>query len=156
MSLLKKNGKRILFARTYRRSGNVNLKDRLRLPRRRGKIGCKRNLHNNILLPNGDVLLCSNDYSMKHVLGNIASLSYEELYEGSEFKRIQEAQQDSRKDIICRYCEEFCFNVDRFSSIQNILYRVDQLFYELKNIRSLHDLWFLIRRIIKIINKDLL
>ncbi len=155
MALLKENGKDFLFLRTCHRSGNVKLKGKLHQPRRRGKIGCKREMRNNLLLPNGDILLCAHDYGIKHVLGNISSLSYEELFEGSEFKRAQEAQQDSRKEVICRYCEEFCYNVDLFSGIMNIRYRIDQLFYDLRAIRNLHDLWVIIQRVIKLSIKNL-
>ncbi len=155
MALLKKYGKGFLFLRTYHRSGNVKFKGKLHQPRRRGKIGCKRDLRNNLLLPNGDILLCAHDYGIKHVLGNIASLRYEELFEGNEIKRVQQAQQDSSKDVICRYCEEWCYNVDLFSGILNIRYRIDQLFYDLKAVRNLHDLWVIFKRIIKLSIKNL-
>jgi radical SAM protein with 4Fe4S-binding SPASM domain len=154
MALLKKNGKNIMFSRTCHRSGNVKLKGKRDMPRRRGKIGCKRDMLENLLLPNGDILLCPHDYGIKHLLGNISSLSYEELFEGSEFKRIQEAHQDIRQEVICRYCEEFCCNVDLFSGIMNIRYRIDQLCYDLRAVRNLHDLWVIFKRLIQLSIKN--
>jgi len=36
-------------------------------------------IYNNVLLPNGDVVLCCQDFGMKHVLGNLLENSYEDM-----------------------------------------------------------------------------
>jgi len=36
-------------------------------------------LYNNVMLPNGDIVLCCQDYGMKHILGNIYEKTYEEI-----------------------------------------------------------------------------
>ena len=74
----------------------------------KGRITCSRSgnlLNGNILLPNGDVILCCNDYGMKHVLGNLANSSYELLFTGKEFTRVKSGLLDENIDILCRYCE---------------------------------------------------
>ena len=41
---------------------------------------CSRLLNRNILLPNGDVLLCCMDYGMEYVLGNLLTDDYQSLF----------------------------------------------------------------------------
>ena len=36
-------------------------------------------MNHNVLLPNGDVVLCCMDFGMQHVLGNLKRQSYEEI-----------------------------------------------------------------------------
>ena len=104
--------------RVYRRAGNL-VSDRLEgltpkkqgfSPRRilRGEIRCSRVegmlLDRNVLLPNGDVLLCCMDYGLKHIVGNLLETSYAQLFQSSEYRRVQDGLvYDS--DIICRFCE---------------------------------------------------
>ena len=66
------------------RAGNVNgivginKKEKLK-----GKIiciGCGKILNHNVLLPNGDVILCCMDYGLQHVLGNLLLSDYEPLF----------------------------------------------------------------------------
>jgi len=131
--LLNGNNKTIEWVHTLERSGNLDLKGTLRLPRRRGTLLCARNLRNNVLLPNGDVILCSNDYGMKHVLGNLVSSSYESLFKGKGFTKVKEGQQDESIDILCRYCQDFCGNGDLFAKVYNLPYRFNKYLLELRN-----------------------
>lgn len=135
-SLLASHGKTVYFADTHHRSGNVRSRGWLKLPRRHGVIGCKRNLRNNILLPNGDVLLCCQDYGMKHVLGNMNFSSYDSLFQGSEYLALREGQKNGAVDILCRYCEEFCYNVDLSAKVYNFPYLLQKGVCGLKSIRS--------------------
>lgn len=61
-------------------------------------------LNQNELLPNGDVALCCMDYGLDHILGNLVTSNYEDLFKSEEFHRVQQklAAQDS--DIMCRKC----------------------------------------------------
>ena len=62
------------------RAGNVPL-DKVASPKRKAKVmGCVRGLQQNVLLPNGDVLLCCMDWGMKHVLGNLLTGDYSNLF----------------------------------------------------------------------------
>jgi hypothetical protein len=63
-------------------------------------------LKHNGLLPNGDVLLCSMDYGMTRVIGNLLTNNYDDLFRGKAFKQIQRLLDDPNKgDLICRHCE---------------------------------------------------
>ena len=72
-----------------------------------GKIICGLNgkkLNNNILLPDGSVLLCCMDYGMDHVLGNLLHNSYEELFNGEEALRIIKGMENEQIPLLCRKC----------------------------------------------------
>ena len=47
----------------------------------KGQVICGRDEHiyNNVLLPNGDVVLCCQDFGLKHILGNIFENPYEKI-----------------------------------------------------------------------------
>lgn len=71
-----------------------------------GKIRCSRAVAMNhfVLLPDGSLVLCCNDYGLKHVVGNLNKSSYEQIMRGEEMKRIWCAMSSDREDIICRKC----------------------------------------------------
>jgi len=56
--------------------------------------GCDEELYHNVLLPNGDVVLCCMDYNLDHVLGNLFKREYNDIL--PDIKTPFE---------ICRYCE---------------------------------------------------
>jgi hypothetical protein len=99
-------GRRIRRTRMMSRAGNLA---NIRAPMRRaGPISCRScgdSLDHNLLLPNGDVVLCCMDYGLQHVLGNLLVSDYRELFEGEEFRRVQAGLHDDSFDILCRYCE---------------------------------------------------
>jgi len=74
----------------------LNLKERWNSVYHEGPrtCGCVEHLYHNVMLPNGDVVLCCMDYGLEHVLGNLYTQTYEEV--------IPEAQ--SCRDL-CNYCE---------------------------------------------------
>lgn len=58
----------------------------------------------NVMLPNGDVVLCCMDYRLQHRLGNLLEDSYRQLFVSREYARVQSGlSQDSH--ILCRSCE---------------------------------------------------
>lgn len=67
-------------------------------------INCGRDMHHNVLLPDGTVLLCCMDYGMKHIMGNLLLQSYEEIHQSDEFKIICEGLENETIDILCRNC----------------------------------------------------
>ena len=82
-----------------------------------GKIICKSNsLHNNVLIPNGDVHLCCMDYGLEAKVGNLLENDYDYLHNGEEMKYITDRMTDDslEGDIICRRCEnaDYEFNED--------------------------------------------
>lgn len=76
------------------RAGNIEVGEKLN---KSGKLKCASSgllYDRNVLLPNGDVLLCCMDYGMEAKLGNLLTDSYEDL------NRLKEAGFD-----ICRRCD---------------------------------------------------
>lgn len=83
--------------------------------RKRGRIYCKPILqknggpygrfNHNVLLPNGDVVLCCSDYALKHKLGNLLIDNYEDLFISDEYKKIMRGLEDESPGILCRTCE---------------------------------------------------
>ncbi len=72
-----------------------------------GKVMCGnsgRLLNDNVLLPSGDVVLCCQDYGLKHRLGNLLEMSYEDLFKTESFKNMQKALDSEDGEILCRYC----------------------------------------------------
>lgn len=63
---------------------------------------------NNILLPNGDVVLCCMDYNLKHILGNLMTQDYYDLFAGETLSRLR--QENMRpgfsKCSICKSCTD--------------------------------------------------
>lgn len=73
----------------------------------KGKIICSstgRKLDNNVLLPNGDVILCCMDYGLECKIGNLLESSYEELFKTNAFKKIQRSLDNGSEDFLCRNC----------------------------------------------------
>ncbi len=89
----------------YSRAGNLK---GFNVPRKTGKIFCSvctEHLNHNVLLPNGDVLLCCMDYSNDHVIGNLNEITYADLFHTDEYKRITAGLSDESINILCRTCE---------------------------------------------------
>jgi radical SAM protein with 4Fe4S-binding SPASM domain len=61
----------------------------------------------NVLLPNGDVVLCCMDYNLKHIIGNLLTQSYDEIFEDRLLQDIIEINESSEfnKCSICKSCE---------------------------------------------------
>lgn len=84
-------------------------------PRKKGRLYCKPILqknggpygrfNHNVLLPNGDAVLCCSDYGLSHKLGNLLIDDYENLFLSDEYKKIMRGLEDESIDILCRTCE---------------------------------------------------
>ena len=61
----------------------------------------------NVLLPNGDVVLCCMDYSLKHIIGNLLKDDYESLYLSNEIIKIMKENRKTThsKCSICKSCD---------------------------------------------------
>jgi hypothetical protein len=61
----------------------------------------------NVLLPNGDVVLCCMDYNLKHIIGNLLTQTYEEIFEGKPLLDLIEINEEPKfsKCSICKSCE---------------------------------------------------
>jgi hypothetical protein len=58
----------------------------------------------NVLLPNGDVVLCCMDYSIKHKIGNLLSGDYFSLFSGSGINDLRTENMKFSDKSICRKC----------------------------------------------------
>ena len=77
----------------------------LRMTKRKvGQIACVMNAEVNILLPDGEVCLCCQDFGIEHILGNLSTNETKSLYESSAFKNILKGWYDDSLEIPCRYC----------------------------------------------------
>jgi radical SAM protein with 4Fe4S-binding SPASM domain len=76
--------------------------------RKKGWIACRKcggRLNHNVVLPNGDVVMCCMDFGQRHVFGNLLRQSYKEVMDSPERKRVLAGMSDERQDILCRTCE---------------------------------------------------
>lgn len=87
------------------RAGNLKS---LQIQRKSGVLMCSATgpkIDHNVLLPNGDILLCCMVYGLESVIGNLLVDSYDDLFESNEYKRIMEGLKNEGSDIPCRKCE---------------------------------------------------
>lgn len=59
-----------------------------------------------VMFPDGSLVLCCQDYGMKHVLGNLIQQSWDEICEGKEYKKFRDGLNDDSIDILCRNCSD--------------------------------------------------
>lgn len=59
-----------------------------------------------VILPNGDVVGCTQDWELESIIGNILRVrSWDELMQGELRRKFREALEDPTIDNICTYCE---------------------------------------------------
>jgi iron-sulfur cluster protein len=60
----------------------------------------------NVCLPNGDVVLCCMDYSLKHKIGNLLEQSYYEMFAGKGLAKLVSENMNPRfsRDSLCKTC----------------------------------------------------
>jgi len=95
------------------RAGNLKTIE-TEFTRKNGPLVCNRasksslidRLDENVLLPNGDVTLCCNDYGLKNILGNLTKSSYKSLFQNKNYENIKKKMKSDNDEIICRNCPE--------------------------------------------------
>ena len=100
-------GKVRLTGKMMDRAGNLdNTNGELKCKSVLGKIRCTRSmkLNHNVLLPDGTLVFCCNDYGMRHVLGNIRESTYEDIMNGSVLVDIYHGLDDDKNSVLCRKC----------------------------------------------------
>jgi len=97
---------------------NEEVKDKPIPRRKRGVIACKR-FDSQVLLPNGDVVICCMDYGNKHVIGNLMTSSYESLFQSEEYNRLLRGFKEESIDTLCRTCDAYAVDVSLFAKIVN-------------------------------------
>ncbi len=58
-----------------------------------------------VMLPNCDIVLCPQDFGLKHLLGNLLKQNYMDISNSKGFKRIQRNMLALDGDVLCRGCE---------------------------------------------------
>lgn len=95
------------------RAGNLDLKKNIKKGNiKQGIIACYHGSEAQIggwtpvMFPDGSLVLCCQDYGMKHVLGNLITQSWSEICEGEEYRKFEEGLKDETIDILCRNCSD--------------------------------------------------
>lgn len=57
-----------------------------------------------VMLPDGTLVLCCQDYGMKHQLGNLLTTSWKDIQQGNEFRLVKKGLENDKLDILCRRC----------------------------------------------------
>jgi len=89
------------------RAGNIEEGgDLIKVDHRFGRIVCaaSRLMDHWVLLPDGEVTLCNMDYGLKHVVGNLRSMTYDEIIKGKAFQEVISKMKSDDSDLICRDC----------------------------------------------------
>lgn len=61
--------------------------------------------YQNIILPNGDIVLCCMDYSLQHIIGNIFNKKLLDIYQDEPFQNILKSKKDINIPVLCRNCD---------------------------------------------------
>lgn len=97
-----------IFTEMTDRAGNLENEELIHNKIASGKLSCGnlgQEMNNNILLPDGTVVLCCMDYGLKHILGNILTDTFEEIMDGEEMRKVKEGMNGNETlDILCRNC----------------------------------------------------
>ncbi len=97
----------------HTRAGNINVETATAIkaaatPRHDFSVYCAKTpfYDHNVVMPNGDVLLCCMDYSLKNVLGNILKQDYWDLFSSDLLQKIRITNQkpEFSKDSPCKSC----------------------------------------------------
>lgn len=90
------------------RSGNLGEDENLTSKHiAEGRIYCDRSqtLERNVLLPDGSVVLCCQDFGIQHILGNLLHETWKDIHEGSEMQRVLDNMNGKNDDdVLCRHC----------------------------------------------------
>lgn len=66
---------------------------------------CGPDLNNQVLLPDGTLVLCNMDFGLRHPLGNLLQDDYEAIRRGEEMHRVLRGMEgDPSIDLLCRSC----------------------------------------------------
>lgn len=95
------------------RAGNLDVSEYVpnyKMKDKRGKLVCYHGSEAKVsgwlpvMLPDGTLILCCQDYGMKHVLGNLVRQTWDEISSGNEYVKFIKGLEDERIDILCRKC----------------------------------------------------
>jgi sulfatase maturation enzyme AslB (radical SAM superfamily) len=77
-------------------------------PKHERPVACRKTpyFNQNVLLPNGEILLCCMDYDKKHVLGNLVTQDYDDLFTGPGMQHLlaENALTHYTDSTLCKSC----------------------------------------------------
>lgn len=91
------------------RAGNLDCPE-LRTYQHKGRITCAAGSFTGIagpspvVLPNGAVIRCCQDYGLRHIYGNLLTQTWQEIVAGEEYKKFESGMTDESIDSLCRSC----------------------------------------------------
>jgi hypothetical protein len=91
----------------HSRAGNVDMVKPVE--RKTGHIQCYKSpymeLNNNVLLPNGDVSVCCMDFDLQHIVGNLLTDEYTDLFQSEEHNKVVAGMFVEEMNSMCRICD---------------------------------------------------
>ncbi len=101
-------GRLKIYCEMSDRAGNLDEEDPvLTHVNTKGNIYCSRafGLNHNVLLPDGSLVLCCNDFGLVNILGNLNTQTYDEIMHGEPMRNIKRAMHiNIEEELICRKC----------------------------------------------------
>jgi hypothetical protein len=90
----------------------------------------------NVIVPNGNVHLCTMDYAGKHILANLNRNSYNDIFSSIELSKVQENNRNCKNGniTICRKCEDVLVHEFNYSDHGWRSFRPGHLIHELESI----------------------
>lgn len=90
-----------------------------------------------MLLPNGMLLACCNDYGLELVLGNLYTESWEQILHSKKFSEFERGFDDDSVFNLCRKCNRVSYREDAIKKCSNIIWnnaiKVGRLFEKIEN-----------------------
>ncbi len=96
-----------IFVSLLDRAGNLEDEHLYGKRNIRGQICCdvSKKINHNVLLPDGRIVICAQDYGMQHVLGNLLEEDYEDIINGDVAKNIVLSMNNPDDvNVLCRNC----------------------------------------------------
>jgi len=84
------------------RAGNLN---NVTVNRKNGIIHCDRNFQSHVLLPNGEISLCCQDFNYQYVIADLNKDKYMDIYNNKALNEFKTKLKDETADLLCRFCE---------------------------------------------------
>lgn len=102
--LLESHGRSGEYWKPDNRARNLLLPWVISPERKKGIISCK--CWGRVIMPDGTVLVCPNDWAMKYPLGNILRESYDTIFKHRTLKYFVKSFTDETLETPCRHCAE--------------------------------------------------
>jgi len=153
--IIDKSSYKSIYIQPHNRAGSLDSPKYISSVRKRGKISC--NCWGHIILPNGLVVLCPNDYKLNFVLGNILETPFSNLLTSPVLKKIYKSWQKENIDSPCRYCSD-AKNIDLTAKYYNSPFTLSKIptiikMYFYKNHQKLYSVSRSLYKKILLLNK---